>query len=170
MEFGNTTDSRILAQGKTTARSWAVNKISDTKGNFLTVTELADTIVRTTGTSFHHAHTVVSTAVRQLAGNYNPDTMATTVQTLLANDPEHPLQVDLGILRQSLDAQHFIDIRTIPGGPALSALTPETARASNQLSDDIRTIATRKNSLQAAKGLLRNDTDTLLSDKKAASS
>ncbi len=38
MEFGNTTDSRLLAVGKTTARAWAANKISDTKGNYLTVT------------------------------------------------------------------------------------------------------------------------------------
>lgn len=43
MEFGNTTDSRILAQGKTTARSWGVNKISDTKGNYLTITYTNDT-------------------------------------------------------------------------------------------------------------------------------
>ncbi len=43
MEFGNTTDSRLLAQGITTARSWAVNKISDTKGNYLTVTYTNDT-------------------------------------------------------------------------------------------------------------------------------
>ena len=38
MEFGNTSDSQILAQGKPTARSWAVNKVSDTKGNYYTVT------------------------------------------------------------------------------------------------------------------------------------
>lgn len=43
MEFGNTVDSRILAQGKTTARSWAVNKISDTAGNYLTITYTNDT-------------------------------------------------------------------------------------------------------------------------------
>ena len=43
MEFGNTTDSRVLAQGKTTARSWAVNKISDVKGNYLTITYTNDT-------------------------------------------------------------------------------------------------------------------------------
>jgi Calx-beta domain/Salmonella virulence plasmid 65kDa B protein/Bacterial Ig domain/Insecticide toxin TcdB middle/N-terminal region/FG-GAP-like repeat len=43
MEFGNTTDSRILAQGTTTARSWAANKISDTKGNYLTITYTNDT-------------------------------------------------------------------------------------------------------------------------------
>src|SRR5262245_12815470 len=37
MEFGHTSDSQILAVGKTTARAWAVNKVSDTKGNYLTV-------------------------------------------------------------------------------------------------------------------------------------
>lgn len=42
MEFGNTTDSRILAQGKTVARSWGVNKVSDTKGNYFTVTYVND--------------------------------------------------------------------------------------------------------------------------------
>ncbi|MEZ5892443.1 MAG: Calx-beta domain-containing protein [Parvularculaceae bacterium] len=42
IEFGNTTDSRILAKGTTTARSWAANKISDTKGNYLTVTYTND--------------------------------------------------------------------------------------------------------------------------------
>jgi hypothetical protein len=31
MEFGHT-DSQVLAQGQTTARSWAINKVSDTKG------------------------------------------------------------------------------------------------------------------------------------------
>lgn len=43
MEFGNTTDSRILAQGKSTARNWSVNKVSDTKTNYYTVTYTNDT-------------------------------------------------------------------------------------------------------------------------------
>jgi len=33
MEFGNTGDSRIEAQGKSTVRLWAVNRIADTVGN-----------------------------------------------------------------------------------------------------------------------------------------
>jgi hypothetical protein len=44
LQFGNTADSRILAQGKTTARSWGVNKVSDTKGNYFTVTYVNDTV------------------------------------------------------------------------------------------------------------------------------
>jgi len=42
MEFGRTAGSQVLAQGKTTARSWAVNKVSDTKGNYFTVTYVND--------------------------------------------------------------------------------------------------------------------------------
>lgn len=38
LEFGNTADSQVLATGKTTARMWSVNKISDTAGNYLIVT------------------------------------------------------------------------------------------------------------------------------------
>ncbi|MGJ4945584.1 FG-GAP-like repeat-containing protein [Bradyrhizobium sp. HKCCYLS1011] len=44
MEFGHTTDSLVLAQGKTTARSWAVNKVSDTKSNYFTVTYVNDAV------------------------------------------------------------------------------------------------------------------------------
>src|SRR5262245_60594798 len=43
MEFGNTADSRVMAQGYITARAWSVNKVSDTKGNYFTVTYVNDT-------------------------------------------------------------------------------------------------------------------------------
>jgi hypothetical protein len=44
MQFGNTADSQVLAQGQTTARSWGLNKVSDTKGNYFTVTYTNDTV------------------------------------------------------------------------------------------------------------------------------
>ncbi len=37
MEFGVTADSRIEAQGKTTVRLWALNKVQDVKSNYYTV-------------------------------------------------------------------------------------------------------------------------------------
>jgi RHS repeat-associated protein len=36
-EYGNTADSRIEAQGKTIPLTWNANKISDTKGNYFTI-------------------------------------------------------------------------------------------------------------------------------------
>ncbi|HMH16542.1 MAG TPA: FG-GAP-like repeat-containing protein [Burkholderiales bacterium] len=44
IEYGNTGDSRIEAQGKADVRTYAVNKISDTKGNYLTVTYAEDNL------------------------------------------------------------------------------------------------------------------------------
>jgi RHS repeat-associated protein len=38
MQLGNSTDSKILALGQTSVRMWALNRITDTKGNYLTVT------------------------------------------------------------------------------------------------------------------------------------
>lgn len=43
MEFGNTSDSRILAVGTSSARSWAINKLSDVKGNYYSVIYTNDT-------------------------------------------------------------------------------------------------------------------------------
>ena len=42
LEYGYTTNSRIEAQGKSDVRVWAVNKIEDTVGNYLTVSYIED--------------------------------------------------------------------------------------------------------------------------------
>ncbi len=129
------------------------------EGNFLAVSELADTIVRVTGTSFHHAHTIVSAAVRQLDGVYDPDQMAHCTRTLLATDPLQPLDIDLATLRLALDPQHFVAIRNIPGGPALAALSPEIDRAQIQATRDGETIAGLSQSLSRAKATLHAEVD-----------
>jgi RHS repeat-associated protein len=43
MEFGNTTNSKVLATGTTNVRVWAVDKITDSKSNYLTATYTNDT-------------------------------------------------------------------------------------------------------------------------------
>ena len=43
-EFGNTTDSRVLAVGTTTARVWAIDKLTDIKGNYWTASYTNDTV------------------------------------------------------------------------------------------------------------------------------
>ena len=42
MEFGATNDSRIEAPGLSAVRAWALNKVSDTKGNYFTVSYTKD--------------------------------------------------------------------------------------------------------------------------------
>ena len=43
MYFGGTTDSRIVVQGKSIVRVWALRRIEDVKGNFLTISYRGDT-------------------------------------------------------------------------------------------------------------------------------
>src|ERR1700719_1738654 len=43
LQFGHTTDLRIVAPDAATARSWGVNRVSDTKGNYFTVSYTTDT-------------------------------------------------------------------------------------------------------------------------------
>jgi hypothetical protein len=42
LEFGHTAESQVLAQGKTMARSWGLNRLADSKGNYLTVSYATD--------------------------------------------------------------------------------------------------------------------------------
>jgi argininosuccinate lyase len=80
--------------------------------DFLSVTELADTLVREEKLSFREAHHIVSAAVRSLEGRYSPEAM---VEAVLK---EHPLRTPREVLRKALDPQNFVDVRKIAGGPA----------------------------------------------------
>lgn len=42
MEYGRTSDSQILALGSSTVRVWALNRVSDTSGNYMTVSYWKD--------------------------------------------------------------------------------------------------------------------------------
>jgi argininosuccinate lyase len=88
---------------------------------FLTVTELADTLVRSEGLSFRIAHRLVHSAVQKL-GEYDADAMVAAVQELAQEIVGRPLRTGAEVLRQALDPEHFVAIRNIPGGPAQEAV------------------------------------------------
>jgi argininosuccinate lyase len=97
--------------------------------NFLTVTELADTLVRDTGMSFRTAHEIVSKAVKELHGSYDAAEMAAHVARILAEQYSHLPMPAVDLLMRSLRAEHFVAVRKIEGGPAPEALDPEIQRA-----------------------------------------
>jgi argininosuccinate lyase len=85
--------------------------------DFLSVTELADTLVRSEPMSFRDAHHIVSAAVRSLQGRYSAEAM---VDAVLA---AQPLGTPREVLLKALDPVNFVAIRRIPGGPALEPVT-----------------------------------------------
>jgi len=132
------TDARralCLLEGALSEASFNTEKMRErAEGSFLTVTELADTLVRVVGISFHQAHTIVSRAVVDARGIFDRRQMVASVLRALAaaGVPAPPES----LLIESLDVDHFIQIRSISGGPALAALEPELERAQNQLETD----------------------------------
>ena len=76
--------------------------------DFLTVTELADTLVRQAGLSFHAAHGLVSEAVRKLDGQYSPVAMIDAVMELAPGQLGQNVECDRAQLLKALDPRHFV--------------------------------------------------------------
>jgi len=135
---------------------------SASNANFLTVTELADTLVRETGMNFRTAHEIVSKAVKDLDGRYDAEKMAASVEFIMAADHHEFAMPDLQLLRKSLDAAHFVAVRKVPGGPALEALEPEIRRSREVLNTDTRWLKQQTDGFEDARGRVRSATQELL--------
>lgn len=141
------------------------------EGSFLTVTELADTLVRTCNVSFHAAHRLVSTAVRELTAagtGYDLEVMASMVERLVQVELPSALPISRAQILSSLRPSQFIEVRTIAGGPALQALEPEIRRARGQLAHDSLWLSAKREALQYAHAELYRQCHAL-SDTEAGS-
>ncbi len=92
--------------------------------DFITVTELADTLVRKAGLSFREAHTLVSNAVKAAGADDSARGIATA---LMAQNPDLSLSYDE--IERALDPVNFVNVRRIVGGPAPEVVTEALSRA-----------------------------------------
>ena len=152
---------RLLAGALGEAEFNTVRMSQAADGNFLPVTELADTLVRRTGMSFHAAHTIVSKAVRELDGAYDADAMTAVVERELRGT-ERTSAISREQIRGALSAKNFVAVRKIPGGPALEALQPEIARSRERAAEDERWLNEAENRIAQAKESMRQECDSLL--------
>ncbi len=121
--------------------------------SFLPVTELADTLVRTAGLSFHAAHRIVSAAVKELINRgvgFDRAEMALIVERHLEEMEISASVVTRDEILASLDAKHFVAVRRVAGGPALPALEPEIERARQQVAADVSWLTLMKDRVQDA--------------------
>jgi len=81
--------------------------------DFLTVTELADTLVRRAGMSFREAHALVGQVVRACGRDDDPSTISAALLALRPSLRLAPEEIE-----RALDPDHFVRIRDIVGGPA----------------------------------------------------
>jgi len=123
--------------------------------NFIAVTELADTIVRTENLPFSVSHDIVGRSVRaaiEAGTGVTYEIMQEAADAVLGHD----LSLTEDELTAAISPENFVNIRTIYGGPAPS----ETRRAlgverENETRDDAWFNATRKTIEDAAAELDR---------------
>lgn len=101
--------------------------------SFANVTELADTLVRSEAISFRQAHSIVSNCVKELLTRGEESLEKLTWE--LANEQsllvtKKPLVISQEDFYAALKPEHFIQVRTLMGGPA-----PETMRASLKVAE-----------------------------------
>ena len=149
MAFANGLRVLKLLDGVLSEATFDTVKMAErARGGFLTVTELADTLVRRAGMTFHDAHEIVSQAVKELKGDFDPKKIVAFVLRVMEKGGFAAPESEE--LYRSLDAENFVRVRTVAGGPAPEALDPEIARASTQLGQDREFVATCRQRLLAA--------------------
>ena len=137
---------RLLAGALGTAQVNTALMADRARRDFLTVTELADTLVRREGLSFREAHALVADAVRACGAHDDPASLATALRKsrpglmLTAKEIEH-----------CLDPEHFVQIRTVTGGPAPGQTTAALERATAEQRQIEKWIASTEASLDAAR-------------------
>lgn len=97
--------------------------------SFLTVTELADTLVREEGISFPAAHRLVSAAVRAAGSGSSHERLVTELERLAPEILGRELARTHDVWLRVLNPEYFISVRKIPGGPALEAVQAQIADA-----------------------------------------
>jgi argininosuccinate lyase len=92
--------------------------------DFLTVTELADSLVRQTGMSFREAHALVARAVKASGADDRPAAIA---RVFLSQNPSLGLEKEF--VERALDPRNFVRIRRVTGGPAPEVVAEALVRA-----------------------------------------
>ena len=107
---------------------------------FLTVTELADTLVRKENLSFRLSHRLVQAAVAA-TGTYDRERLIENLQRLAPEIAGGPLKTPVELLQQALDPKHFINIRSTIGGPAPKTVLEEIRNAKRETEEMVAWVA-----------------------------
>jgi argininosuccinate lyase len=129
--------------------------------NFLTVTELADTLVRSCNISFRKAHEIVSGAVK--AASLHGEDLIEAVQRAYPGCTGQPLRLSPSQLQTALDPRHFVEIRKTIGGPAEQVLSVDIETARKTLAAGRAWVEAATNRLREAGQLLETRIDAFLS-------
>ena len=137
--------------------------------HFTTATGLADALVAQLGLAFRQAHHVVSTLV-DIA--YRDGISPSQVKAVhLERAAIETLGRELGVtdefVTRALDPRAFVDVRTLPGGPARAAMQPFLERARETLLEDNTWHRAENSRLRRAVDALEGEIDAVLREQVA---
>jgi len=115
---------KLLAGALGTAQVDTALMADRARRDFLTVTELADTLVRREGLSFREAHGLVADAVRACGSRHDPASLAEALRT-----SRPALKLTNQEIEHCLDPEYFVQVRTVTGGPAREQTSVALERA-----------------------------------------
>jgi argininosuccinate lyase len=121
---------------------------------WITITELADTLVRDHGLAFDTAHAIA----RRIVQGTGADPAARISDILAAAAAElagQPLRYTEEQVAAMLSPRHFVDVRTTHGGPAPSTTTPALEASRAALVADRQWVAGTRATLAAATAELK---------------
>jgi argininosuccinate lyase len=130
------------------------------RANWITITELADTLTREHGLPFCHSHTV---AVRLIAArDRSPEAPLSRLLAQVAADVAGvSVQYTDAELLELLSPQHFVGVRSAPGGPAPEETARAIAASRTLLSGDRTWLSETRGGLDDAARLLRESAAAL---------
>ena len=131
-------------------------------GSFLTVTELADTLVREQGIGFCTAHHLVACAVRAASSEYSPDRLVTELERLAPGILGRSLNQPPETWLRALDPAYFISVRKIPGGPAREAVHAQIATALGEQTEVRSWYDTKRALLDGYPQLIQDEVSALM--------
>jgi argininosuccinate lyase len=114
----------------------------------LTVTELADTLVRKEGISFRQAHQLVSLAVAEVSGAYTHQRLVAALKRRAPQVMGRRLKISDRECLKALDPRHFVEIRTVEGGPAPRRMLAAIAQSRKVLTANQAWVKTKQRLLQ----------------------
>jgi argininosuccinate lyase len=126
------------------------------EGSFLTVTELADTLVREEAVSFRAAHRLVAAAVEASGRKYSPERMAAEIKRLAPEILGRKLRKPSEVWLRALDPKYFVDIRKVAGGPAPEAVKAQIANARKEQAEAHEWLEEKRTLLESYADLIRD--------------